>query len=133
LFNQQSEVRLRVRRLQRQLSASLAFLPRRLPAHLTQVQIVLVDRATIAQVHDDFLGDPTETDVITFSYGEIVVCPSVAREQSPRHGLDVEQEVLLYALHGMLHLVGYEDTTPEEARQMERAQMRLLKQVLETK
>ncbi len=122
-----------MRRLQRQLSASLAFLPRRLPAHLTQVQIVLVDRATIAQVHDDFLGDPTETDVITFSYGEIVVCPSVAREQSPRHGLDVEQEVLLYALHGMLHLVGYEDTTPEEARQMERAQMRLLKQVLETK
>jgi rRNA maturation RNase YbeY len=42
----------------------------------------------------------------------------------------VEQEVLLYALHGLLHLAGYDDTTPMLAKEMARAQAQLLKQVL---
>ena len=79
----------------------------------------------MAQVHDDFLGDPTETDVITFPYGEILICPAVAREQAPGYGLDVEHEVLLYALHGLLHLAGYDDITPTEARRMARAQAQI--------
>jgi probable rRNA maturation factor len=130
LSNQQNEVRLPVRPLLRQLKAALAVLPRPLPGHVTEVSFVLVDRATMARVHADFLGDPTETDVITFPYGEIVVCPAVAREQAPRHGLNVEEETLLYALHGLLHLTGYDDTTPQEARKMARAQGGLLKRVL---
>lgn len=84
----------------------------------------------MTQVHADFLEDPTETDVITFPYGEIIVCPSVAREQAPGYRLEVEQEVLLYCLHGLLHLAGYDDTTPSAARAMARAQDQLLKQVL---
>jgi len=124
-------VRLRVRPLLRRLKASLAFLPRPLPEALAEVSFVLVDRSTMKQVHADFLGDPTETDVITFPYGEIVVCPAVAREQAPDHGLAVEEETLLYALHGLLHLAGYDDTTPNEARKMARAQERLLRRVLE--
>ncbi len=84
----------------------------------------------MAQVHDSFLGDPTETDVITFPYGEIVVCPSVARDRAPEFGLKVEQEVLLYPLHGLLHLVGYDDTTSAKAKTMARAQAQLLKRVL---
>jgi probable rRNA maturation factor len=129
LSNQQSEIPLRVRPLLRQLKASLPLLPRPLPEELTEIHIVLVDRATMARVHGDFLGDPTETDVITFPYGEILICPAVARAQAAEHGLSVEQEVLLYGLHGLLHLAGYDDTTPALARQMARAQMKLLRQV----
>lgn len=84
----------------------------------------------MARVHGDFLGDPTETDVITFPYGEILVCPAVARDRAAEFGLEVEQEVLLYALHGLLHLAGYDDTTPKLAGEMSKAQARLLKQVL---
>jgi probable rRNA maturation factor len=132
LSNQQSEVPVRVRPLLRRLKSSLPLLPRPLPANFpaSAIQFVLVDRATMARVHGDFLGDSSETDVITFPYGEILVCPAVARDQSPGHGLDVEQEVLLYALHGLLHLVGYDDTTPALVRRMARAQSRLLKKVL---
>lgn len=122
---------LRVRPLLRRLKASLPLLPRKLPADLTAIEIVLIDRATMAQVHGSFLDDPTETDVITFPYGEILVCPAVARDRASAYGLKTGQEVLLYALHGLLHLAGYDDTTPEAARQMARAQSRLLKQVLE--
>ncbi len=80
----------------------------------------------MAQVHGSFLGDPTETDVITFPYGEILVCPAVAREQAPRYAVSVHDEILLYALHGLLHLAGYDDTTTALARVMDAAQRKLL-------
>ncbi len=83
----------------------------------------------MARVHADFLGDPAETDVITFPYGEILICPAVAADQAKRSGLNLEEEVLLYGLHGLLHLAGYDDTSPSDARQMARAQNRLLTQV----
>ena len=130
LSNQQSEVAVRVRPLLRRLKSSLPLLSRPLPAELSAIQFVLVDRSTMARIHGDFLGDPTETDVITFPYGEILVCPAVARDRAAGYGLEVEQEVLLYALHGLLHLAGYDDTTPELAKEMAKAQARLLKQVL---
>jgi probable rRNA maturation factor len=123
-------VPVQVRPLLRRLKSSPPLLPRSLPANLPVIQFVLVDRATMARVHGDFLGDPTETDVITFPYGEILVCPAVARDRAVEYGLEVEQEVLLYALHGLLHLAGYDDTTPELAKEMERAQARLLKLLL---
>ena len=131
MSNQQSEVPLRVRPLLRRLKSALPLLPAKLPAHLTAIQFVLVDRATMARVHGDFLGDPSETDVITFPYGEILVCPAVARDRAAEYGLEIGHEVLLYALHGLLHLAGYDDTTPALAKEMAKAQARLLKRVLE--
>jgi probable rRNA maturation factor len=101
-----------------------------LPAKLSSIQFVLVDRATMTRVHEDFLGDPTETDVITFPYGEILICPAVARDHATAHKQSVDDEVLLYGLHGLLHLAGYDDTTPAAARRMAAAQAKLLKRVL---
>ncbi len=91
---------------------------------------MLVDRATMAKVHAEFLGDPAETDVITFPYGEILVCPAVAQDASLAFDHPVGQEVLLYTLHGLLHLIGYDDKAPEDAREMAAAQDELLKKVL---
>lgn len=84
----------------------------------------------MARVHGDFLDDPTETDVITFPYGEIVVCPAVARDQAKAYKRTVDDEILLYALHGLLHLAGYDDIKPALAKEMALAQEKLLRQVL---
>ena len=130
MSNQQKEVPVRVRPLRRRLEAALSLLPGRLPGEIEAIDVILVERTVMARVHGNFFDDPTETDVITFPYGEILVCPAVARDQSPGHGLEVEEEVLLYALHGLLHLAGYDDATPALARRMARAQSRLLKRVL---
>jgi probable rRNA maturation factor len=105
-------------------------LPRPLPGSVEAVDVVLVDRATMTRVHADFLGDATETDVITFPYGEILVCPAVARDAAPAHGHPVPDEVLLYALHGLLHLAGFDDRTPQGAHEMAGAQQALLRKVL---
>jgi probable rRNA maturation factor len=129
LSNQQSEVSLRVRRLQRRLKRALPLLPRPLPKGLAEVSVVLVDRATITRIHADFLDDYTETDVITFPYGEIVVCPAVAHDRAADFKAKIEDEVLLYALHGLLHLAGFDDTTPALAKKMAAAQAKLLTRV----
>lgn len=131
LSNQQSEVPVRVRPLLRQLKSSLPLLPRPLPEELSEIEFVLVDRATMARVHGDFLGDPTETDVITFPYGEILVCPAVAHERSAEFDLQPGQEILLYCLHGLLHLAGYDDTDPKAAKEMVTAQTCLLNRILD--
>jgi probable rRNA maturation factor len=104
-------------------------LPRPLPKNLKEIHVVLVDRAAMARVHGDFLGDPTETDVITFPYGEILVCPAVAKDRATELRLKLDDEVLLYALHGLLHLAGYDDTTPKLAKEMAAAQEKLLRKV----
>jgi probable rRNA maturation factor len=130
ISNRQAEVRVKVRLLQSRLERALKLLPRPLPGSVDAIEVVLVDRATMAQVHHDFLGDPTETDVITFPYGEILVCPAVAYDASLALEATLHDEVLLYALHGILHLAGYDDTTPDARREMHEAQDKLLKKVL---
>ncbi len=129
MSNQQSETTVRVRPLQSRLNAALPLLPRPLPENLAEIHIVLVDRATIARVHGQFMDDPTETDVITFPYGEILVCPAVAHDRARELKLKPDDEVLLYGLHGLLHLAGYDDTTPKLAREMAAAQEKLLRKV----
>jgi len=129
LSNQQSEAAVQVRPLLSRLKAALPLLPRPLPKNLAEIHIVLVDRATIARVHGQFMDDPTETDVITFPYGEILVCPAVAHDRAHELKLMPDDEVLLYGLHGLLHLAGYDDTTPRLAKAMAAAQESLLRKV----
>ncbi len=121
---------MQVRRLRSQLDRALTLLPRPLPASVEAIEVVLVDRATMAHVHADFLGDATETDVITFPYGEILVCPAVAQDAALVQEMAVHDEVLLYALHGVLHLCGYDDRSPDDAAEMVLAQDELLRQAL---
>jgi probable rRNA maturation factor len=123
-------VRVRVRLLQSQLERALTLLPRPLPAEVEAIDVVLLDRAAMAQVHGDFLGDATVTDVITFPYGEILVCPGVAQDAALTLGVRLHDEVLLYMLHGVLHLTGYDDKASADAREMAQAQEALLRSVL---
>lgn len=93
---------------------------------LQEVEVSIVSDNEIARVHADFLGDPTPTDVITFHHGEILVSADTAARQGAEHGQDIDRELALYVIHGLLHLAGWEDEDPEEQRQMHRLQERIL-------
>jgi rRNA maturation RNase YbeY len=43
--------------------------------------------------------------------------------------MEIEDEVLLYGLHGLLHLAGYDDLKPAAAKEMAAAQEKLLRRV----
>ena len=78
------------------------------------VEISIVDDPTIAEVHAEFLNDPTATDAITFPYGEVLVSCDTAASYAAAHGLSREQELFRYMVHGLTHLHGYLDYEPAD-------------------
>lgn len=109
-----------------------------------ELSIAFVDDAEIIRMHDEFLDDPTVTDVITFPgdsesdptdpepfAGEICVCVDQAVREAPRHGFTADDELTLYLVHGWLHLAGHCDLTdgPRAAmREAERVSLALLRE-----
>lgn len=102
------------------------------------LQIVLVDDAEIHAINRDFLEHDWPTDVITFSYadelpdqpqaldGELVVSVETADRMAVEHGCSRHAELLLYCVHGVLHLCGYDDTTASERVRMRQREQELL-------
>lgn len=95
---------------------------------LPTVEIAVVDDAAIAAVHADFLDDPTATDAITFPYGEILVSCDTAAAYAEAHGIDREEELFRYMVHGLVHLHGYLDYEPAERAALFAVQEPLVKQ-----
>ena len=105
-------------------------------SHLAELSLALVGDKTMSELHERFMNIPGPTDVLTFPLehdprgrcvaGEVVVCVPEARRRAKTHGVAVRDEVLLYAIHGMLHLSGFDDRTPADYRKMHRAEDRIL-------
>ena len=108
------------------------------------VEVAFVDDETIADLHLRFMDIPGPTDVITFpladdgpeagagslerSLGEVVVSTDTACRQGPEYGLDPLDEALLYVVHGVLHLLGYDDRTEPDADRMASRQREIFDQ-----
>ena len=117
------------RRVQRALPLCLAAAGDAEPTllgELDSIEVSLVDDATIAGVHGEFMDDPTPTDVITFHHGEILVSAETAVRCAIEHGHPPEREALLYVIHGLLHLNGHGDLTEPARGTMHAAQERIL-------
>jgi probable rRNA maturation factor len=95
-------------------------------AALSSVEISILGPRAMARVHRDFLGIPGATDVITFPYGEILVCASIAEARAREFGNTPTIEVALYVIHGLLHLSGLDDIDPADALQMAETQQKVL-------
>ncbi|MDO8541773.1 MAG: rRNA maturation RNase YbeY [Opitutaceae bacterium] len=98
-----------------------------------ELSVVFLTDAALAQLHDHFLDDPTTTDVITFegepahgAGGEICVSVDTAARYAAGHGRDFRDELLLYVVHGWLHLAGHDDLVPARKRVMRRAEQRAI-------
>ena len=96
---------------------------------LPEIEISFVSDEAIAQVHADFMDDPTPTDVITVHHGEILISLDTAQRQALEHGETYEREVALYIIHGLLHLAGWDDREEAERKEMHDVQARILEAV----
>lgn len=104
-----------------------------------ELSIALVGESKMAELHWRFMEIDSPTDVLTFPLetdsrsrvisGEVVVCVPVALRQARVAGSKPENEVLLYALHGLLHLSGWDDRTDPEYRRMHAMEDRILRQL----
>lgn len=97
---------------------------------LSEVCFVLVSDRRIAQIHAEFLDDPTPTDVITFLHGEIVISTETAWREAQERKIPPSEELARYAVHGLLHLAGWTDRTTAEASRMRTRQEKILRRAL---
>jgi probable rRNA maturation factor len=92
-----------------------------------EISIAFVDDPAIAEVHGEFFDDPTPTDIVTFDLGdegsgvlsgELIISGDHAAREAAERGTDAPRELLLYVVHGLLHLCGWDDRTPADFRAM---------------
>lgn len=103
------------------------------------LEVHLVGLETSAEVNRERLNHEGPTDVITLDFsdgpdpqsvcGELFICPEIAAEYAKDYGVSPEAEALRYALHGVLHLLGYDDLSPEQRQEMRRLEDRALASV----
>ena len=139
IANRQRARPINVRLLREITTALLA----ELAAPGAQLEINLVSPAQMAKVNQTFLAHTGPTDVITFDYaeapaevapkrelhGELFICPEVAVTQAGEFGTDWRSELVRYVIHGLLHLLGYDDLEPAARRRMKRVEGRLLRAI----
>jgi probable rRNA maturation factor len=90
-----------------------------------------VTEKEIRRLNLRFLDRDEATDVLAFPLeedeGEVVVSAERALAIAKELGVDPEAELMLYVVHGILHLVGYDDHDADEARRMHARALRLLR------
>jgi len=97
--------------------------------------IALVSAKEMATVNWQFLQHEGATDVITFDHestrtklhGELFICVDVAVTQAKEFKSSWQSELVRYFVHGVLHLLGYDDLKPELRRKMKREENRLVR------
>ncbi len=124
IFNRQSKLPLKASSVKKLV---LFFLQEKKIA-CQEIAFYFVGVRTIKKLHVDYFQDPTPTDCITFPLdedylGEIFVCPEAALDYNPRRPY---QEITLYILHGLLHLLGYDDIDRKKRALMRREEKRLM-------
>jgi probable rRNA maturation factor len=92
--------------------------------------VVLVDEAEMRRLHRDFAGEDSATDVLSFPddsadaaigtryYGDVIVCVPVAERQAESAGHSLVAEIRLLAVHGTLHLLGFDHEDETTRRHM---------------
>lgn len=101
-----------------------------------ELSIVFVDNKRIKELNTTFLGHRNATDVLSFPYhepsghdtiaGEVIVSVEMAIQWAQKHAYSVEGEIALYLIHGILHLLGYDDKQKSDAKKMHQREGELL-------
>ncbi len=88
--------------------------------------ISIVDDPTIHRINREYLNHDWPTDVISFVFddtdgqvdGEVIASADTATKLYEAAGWELADEILLYVVHGLLHLAGLSDTDPKDREQM---------------
>lgn len=89
-----------------------------------EIRVIYTGAERMTEINEEYLQHKGATDVITFDLGdddidgEIYVCADVAEENSKLYNSSFKEELIRYAVHGALHLVGYDDDTDEKRNNM---------------
>ncbi|WIL35689.1 rRNA maturation RNase YbeY [Bacillus stercoris] len=110
-----------------------------------EVSVTIVTNDDIQQINKEYRGKDTPTDVISFALeeegegeveivgaemppvlGDIIISADRTREQAEEYNHSFKRELGFLAVHGFLHLLGYDHMTKEEEEEMFTKQKDLL-------
>ncbi len=96
-----------------------------------EVNIHFVKTPRMCAIHEEFFDDASPTDCMSFPLdeelmGDVFICPETAIQYAKKHQVDPYEETSLYVIHGLLHLMGYDDLNPKAKRKMRAAEKRHL-------
>ena len=95
-----------------------------------EVNLVFVDVAEMTELHIKWMDEGGPTDVLSFpmdipvdeneavTLGDIVISPIVAADQAAAAGHSAEREIFILAVHGLLHILGYDHANPADEKIM---------------
>ena len=109
-----------------------------------RIGCVFVSALQIMALNKKFLKKNYVTDVLSFDLkewkrrpdrsfdltGEIVICPEAAQENAKVFKTSLEEEIILYIIHGILHLLGYDDHRRRDIRRMRQREKEIMKRLL---
>lgn len=98
---------------------------------MSELDVLLVDEPHMSELHEQWMGEPGPTDVLSFPMdelrpafdgspackgmlGDVVVCLPVAQRQADLAQRSLDAEVQFLVTHGYLHLLGYDHAEPAE-------------------
>jgi probable rRNA maturation factor len=101
-----------------------------------RLSFVFVDDSKIKTLNKKYLRHDYATDVLTFDLrqlgsrysvdGEIIISSQTAKRHAAAYDVNVKDEILLYMVHGVLHLLGYDDHSPAKIKKMRAQEKKLL-------
>ena len=105
-----------------------------------ELSVTFVADQEMEELHIKWMNEPGTTDVLSFpmdmpenpgdavTLGDIVICPTVAVGQAMAAGHSSNHEFFILAVHGLLHILGYDHANPEDEKVMFTLQEKLVKE-----
>ena len=133
ITNQQGIKRINLKKLEAACKKVCKLLPK--SKDPSRISILLCDNALIKKLNKRYLKKASITDVIAFPLsdefdpdylGEVIVSVEQAQKLSQRLKISFQEELLRYLIHGILHLLGYKDSTKSFAEKMMKKQEEIL-------
>jgi probable rRNA maturation factor len=104
-----------------------------------EINVSFVDDEYMTELHIKWMDEPGTTDVLSFpmdmpetpgeavTLGDIVISPVVAAEQAKAQGHSIEHEIYILAVHGLLHIIGYDHADKAEEKVMFNLQEKIVR------
>ena len=100
---------------------------------IESLDVNFVDLPTIVEINNSYMGHNYPTDIVTLDFSpeigrldtELFISFDVAKENAEKYGVELNNELVRLVIHGILHVIGYDDTTPSEKRKMKKIENNL--------
>ena len=119
----------------KKLHQYVKFITQHLNLSIKSLEINFINSESIKEINKKFLSHDYSTDILTFNYseskniidGEIFISVDDAKENAKKFKVKFVEEIGRLVAHGILHLIGFDDTTPDKRKKMKNQENQLLK------